>query len=72
VALFGTSGAGDGIEVKAVEELLKPVGAVMEGRCYCQGRIMYFGQRGHPSEEELAKAREFASEMKKHAEQGKG
>ena len=69
VALFGTSGAGIGDEVKVMEELLKPTGAVIRGGFYCKGRTLLFN-RGHPSGEELAGAREFAREMKKHAEQG--
>ena len=65
VALFGTSGSGEGSEVRAMEELLKPTGAVIKGSFYCQGRAFFLLYRGHPSNEELANAREFANEMKK-------
>ena len=65
VALFGTSGNGEGNEVRAIEELLKPTGALIRGSFYCQGRSFFLFYRGHPSNEELANAREFASEMKK-------
>ena len=65
VALFGTSGDGKGSEVRAMEELLKPKGALIRGSFYCQGRTFFLFYRGHPSNEELAKAREFANEMKK-------
>ena len=65
VALFGTSGSGEGAEVKAMEELLKPTGAVIRGSFHCQGRAFFLLYRGHPSDEELANAREFANEMKK-------
>ena len=65
VALFGTSGAGKGNEVKAMAELLKPKGALIKGSFYCQGRAFFFLNWGHPSKEELANAREFANEMKK-------
>jgi len=65
VALFGTSGSGKGDEVKAMEELLKPKGALIRGSFYCKGKAFLFFNRGHPSNEELANAREFAREMKK-------
>ena len=64
VALFGTSGNGRGDEVRGMEKLLKPTGALIRGSFYCKGKMFLFN-RGHPSNEELANAREFASEMKK-------
>lgn len=63
VALFGTSGAGKGIETGALEERLKPMGAVIKGSFYCQGRFL-LQNRGRPNDEDLAKAREFAKRMK--------
>ena len=63
VALFGTSAAGRGDEVRAMEELLKPTGALIRGNFYCKGRFLCLNRK-HPSDEELAKAREFAKEMK--------
>ena len=65
VALFGTSGSGEGAEVRAMEELLKPTGALIRGSFYCQGKSFFLFSRGHPSQEELANARKFANEMKK-------
>ena len=65
VALFGTSGNGRGDEVRTMEELLKPKGALIRGSFYCQGKSFFLFYRGHPSQKELAKAREFANEMKK-------
>jgi len=65
VALFGTSGSGEGAEVKAMEELLKQKGALIRGSFYCQGKTFFLFYRGHPSKEELANAREFANEMEK-------
>ena len=65
VALFGTSGSGEGKEVQAMEELLKPAGALIRGSFYCKGRSFLLLNRRHPTNEELAKAREFAKEMKK-------
>ena len=65
VALFGTSGDGKGNEVKVMAGVLKPMGAVIRGSFYCQGRTLFFLNRGHPSSQELANARKFANEMKK-------
>jgi len=65
VALFGTSGDGNGDEVRAMEELLKPADALIRGNFYCKGRSFFLFNRKHPSNEELAHAREFANEMKK-------
>jgi len=65
VALFGTSGSGEGAEVRVMAELLKPTGALIRDSFYCQGKSFFLFNRGHPSNEELAKAREFANEMKK-------
>ena len=64
VALFGTSAGGGGDEVRVMEELLKLEGALMKGSFYCKGRCVLVN-RGHPNDEELAGAREFAKEMKK-------
>jgi len=65
VALFGTSGDGKGEEVRVMEELLKPGGALIRGSFYCKGKAFLLFNRGHPSNEELANAREFTNEMKK-------
>ena len=65
VALFGTSAFGGGDEVmRVMEELLKWEGALIRGSFHCKGRLVLVN-RGHPSDEELAKAREFAKEMKR-------
>jgi flavodoxin I len=65
VALFGTSAGGGGDEVRIMEEMLKSAGALVRGSFHCRGRFFFFVSRGHPSDEELAKAQEFAKEMKK-------
>jgi len=65
VALFGTSWRNRGDEVRAMEELLKPAGAIMRGSFHCKGKTFLLVNRGHPGDEELANAREFANEMKK-------
>jgi len=64
VALFGTSAAGRGDEVRVMEELLKSAGALIKGSFFCKGRFLCLNRK-HPSDEELAKAREFAKEMKR-------
>ena len=63
-ALFGTSGKGKGDGVRAMEEMLEPRGALIRGSFYCKGHSIPFFQREHPSNEELANAREFANEMR--------
>ena len=65
VALFGTSWRGRGDEVKVMEELLKPKGAVIRGSFQCKGIGFSLTDRGHPTDEDIANARQFASEMKK-------
>jgi len=64
VALFGTSEGGKGDEVRVMEELLKPKGALIKGIFYCKGQSGSLSV-GHPSDDDLAQAREFAKEMKK-------
>jgi len=64
VALFGASGGGDGEEVRGMEKLLVSKGAHIEGSYYCRGRAMLLFGRGHPSDKELAGARDFAGEIK--------
>jgi len=65
VALFGTSAFGGGDEVRVMEELLKWEGALIRGSFHCKGGFLFFFNRGHPTDEELAKAKEFAKEMKR-------
>lgn len=69
VALFGTSGHGEGYEVKAMTGALKGKGAIVKGSFYCMGQgwllLMFPESRGHPDMEDLAKARKFAQDMKK-------
>jgi len=65
VALFGTSASGVGSEVKAMEKMLTAESAFVKGSFYCKGKSFRLLNRKHPTDEELARAREFASEMKK-------
>jgi len=64
VALFGTSEGGKGNEVRVMEKLLKPKGALVKGIFYCKGQDGSLNI-GHPSDDDLAQAREFARLMKK-------
>jgi flavodoxin len=65
VALFGTSGAGAGKEVQALEETLKQKGAIVVGSYYSKGKAFVVVNIGHPNKEEMEGARKFAREMAK-------
>ena len=62
VALFGTSGGGGGLEVKAMAEALNGKGAIVIGSYYCAGKFLLFS-RGHPDAADISAARKFAREM---------
>jgi flavodoxin len=64
VALFGTSGGGQGDEVKALEKIVTAKGAKVMGRFYCRGKFLFFGRK-HPTTEDLENAKNFAGEMNK-------
>ena len=64
VAVFGTSGKGAGQETKILKDLLEKRGANVIAEFHCKGKTMYIFNRGHPSKEELARAREFARKLK--------
>ena len=63
VALFGTSGAGRGEELAALEELVEARGAEVVGRFFCSGQFLYVVNRRHPTSQDLDNARMFAREM---------
>ena len=65
VALFGTSWRDRGDEVRVMEELLKPAGAVIRGSFHCKGKVFLLINKEHPSDKDMANARKFAGEMKK-------
>lgn len=65
VALFGTSGKGAGLEVRAMEEALKQKGANVIGSYYSKGRSFVVVNIGHPGRDDLEGARKFAREMAK-------
>lgn len=63
VALFGTSGRGEGLEVRAMAEALRQKGANIMGSYYTKGRSFVVVNSGHPSRDEFEGARKFAREM---------
>ena len=64
VCLFGTSGAGEGKEVGAMEKLLQSKGSTIKGTFYCKGKFL-FANRRRPNDDDLKKARFFAKKMMK-------
>ncbi len=63
VALFGTSGGGEGMEVKEMENLLIAKKACIQNKFFCKGKFLMFS-RGRPSDEDLNEAKKFAKLMK--------
>jgi len=63
VALFGTSGRGEGKEVQEMTRLLKLKGALVTGSYYSKGKAFVVVNIGHPNRDELEGARRFAQEM---------
>lgn len=63
VALFGTSGRGEGKEVQYMADALKQKGAIVIGSYYCKGKSFVVVNMGHPRAEDLDGARKFAREM---------
>lgn len=60
VALYGTSGKGDGAIAK-MKEMLKAKGInVLEETFLCKGKYFIFLNSGHPNADELKQAQEFA------------
>jgi len=63
VALFGTSGKGEGKEVQGMAEALKQKGANVMGSYYSKGKSFVVVNIGHPGRDDLDGARKFAREM---------
>lgn len=63
VALFGTSGKGEGKEVQSMAEALQKKGATVTGSYYCKGKSFVVVNLGHPNADEFEGARKFAREM---------
>ena len=62
VALFGTSGGGEGKETEVMEAMLKDKDAIVKGKYFCQGKA-WFVNKEKPSNEDLDDARKFAKKM---------
>lgn len=62
VALFGTSGGGEGKEVEEMERQLKSKNANVKGKFFCKGKFLLFS-RGKPSDGDLDEAKKFAKRM---------
>ncbi|RZN48246.1 flavodoxin [archaeon] len=65
VALFGTSGAGIGREVKKMAKLLEDKGARVERTYHCKGQVFKIINRGKPDEQDLEEAKRFAKAVKR-------
>jgi flavodoxin I len=63
VALFGTSGKGEGKEVQGMAEALKHQGAIVVGSYYCKGKAFVVVNIGHPDRDDLDGAKALAREM---------
>lgn len=63
VALFGTSGGGEGNEVLEMEKQLKEKNAKIIGKYFCKGQFFLFS-RGKPDKKDITDAKEFAKDMK--------
>ncbi len=62
VALFGTSGSGEGKEVAEMERILRTKEATIKGTFFCKGKFIFFN-RGRPSEDDLKGTQKFAKRM---------
>lgn len=60
VALFGTSGKGEGKEVEGMAAALGQKGAIVAGTYYTKGKAFVVVNIGHPDKGELEGARKFA------------
>jgi flavodoxin I len=63
VALFGTSGSGEGKEVNKMEDILRSKEACIKGKFFCKGKFL-FTNRGRPNDEDLKQSKEFAKNLK--------
>jgi flavodoxin len=62
IAVFGTSGGGEGKETDAMEILLKNNGALVKGKFFCKGKF-WFVNKDKPSSEDLEGAKRFAKNL---------
>ena len=62
VALFGTSGGGEGKETEFMETVLKEKNVNVKGKYFCQGKF-WFGNKDKPSKKDLDDSMKFARDM---------
>jgi len=62
VALFGTSGGGEGKETESMENMLKEKNANVKARYFCKGKA-WFINKDKPSNQDLDDAKKFAKNM---------
>lgn len=63
IALFGTSGSGQGKELESMEKALLENDAKIVGKYSCKGKTFVFINRKHPNKEDLDLARRFARNL---------
>ncbi|MFO7678390.1 MAG: flavodoxin family protein [Thermoplasmatota archaeon] len=64
VAIFGTSGSGEGKEVIEMENTLTSKKALIKGTYFCKGKFL-FSNRGRPNDQDVKDAEKFAKRMVK-------
>ena len=62
IALFGTSGGGEGKETEVMETMLTDKDAIVKGKYFCHGRF-WFGNKDKPSNQDLDNAKKFVKNM---------
>ena len=62
IALFGTSGGGEGKETEVMETMLEDKDANVKGKYFCKGRF-WFGNKDKPSNKDIDDAKKFAKNM---------
>lgn len=62
IALFGTSGGGDGKETEAMQNMLKEKNAKVKGKYFCKGKFWILN-KNKPDKKDLDDAKNFAKEM---------
>jgi len=63
IALFGTSGGGEGKETEVMENMLIDKVANVKGKFFCKGRLFWFVNKDKPSNQDLDDAKKFAKKM---------
>lgn len=66
IALFGTSGGGDGKEVEAMDEQLKIKGAIIKGKYFCKGKF-FIMNKTKPDNKDVEDAKKFSKEIAQKA-----